>query len=54
MALDSLFALFYVVMCSSAEARAYSDLSEIAAFYDIASSRHNKVPTFHKSIWFHS
>lgn len=32
----------YTPKCPETQARAYSDLSEIAAFYDIASSRHNK------------
>lgn len=32
----------YTPKCPETQARAYSDLSEIAAFYDVASSRHNK------------
>mmetsp|Transcript_36791 Transcript_36791/g.104747 ORF Transcript_36791/g.104747 Transcript_36791/m.104747 type:complete len:649 (-) Transcript_36791:194-2140(-) len=32
----------YEPKCPETQARAYSDLSEIAAYYDIASSRHNK------------
>lgn len=32
----------YTPKCPETQARAYSDLSEIAAFYDIASSVHNK------------
>eukprot|EP00405_Crypthecodinium_cohnii_P012981 CAMPEP_0206426960 /NCGR_PEP_ID=MMETSP0324_2-20121206/4731_1 /ASSEMBLY_ACC=CAM_ASM_000836 /TAXON_ID=2866 /ORGANISM="Crypthecodinium cohnii, Strain Seligo" /LENGTH=650 /DNA_ID=CAMNT_0053892099 /DNA_START=12 /DNA_END=1964 /DNA_ORIENTATION=+ len=32
----------YTPKCSETEARAYSDLSEIAGFYDITSSIHNK------------
>merc|ERR550534_848074 len=32
----------YTPKCPETQARAYSDLSEIAAFYDIASSHHNK------------
>lgn len=32
----------YTPKCPDTQARAYSDLSEIAAFYDIASSKHNQ------------
>merc|ERR1711977_462605 len=39
---DAEFLTNYVPKCPETEARAYSDLSEVAAYYDIASSKHNK------------
>jgi len=39
---DAEFLPDYVPKCPETEARAYSDLSEVAAYYDIASSKHNK------------
>merc|ERR1712193_117588 len=39
---DAEFLTDYVPKCPETEARAYSDLSEVAAYYDIASSKHNK------------
>jgi len=39
---DAEFLTDYVPKCTETEARAYSDLSEVAAYYDVASSKHNK------------
>lgn len=40
---DAEFLEGYQPKCTDTQARAYSDLSEVAATYDIASSRHNKM-----------